>query len=78
MSFNSSVQQLGTGAASLIAGFVVLEGSGGKILRYSWLGYLSILVLLFCAWLGFRVFRTLESGAFTATADETKLKAIPE
>ena len=78
MSFNSSVQQLGTGAASLIAGFVVLEGSGGKILRYSWLGYLSILVLLFCAWLGFRVFRTLESGAFTATADETELKAIPE
>ena len=56
MSFNSSVQQLGTGAASLIAGFIVLEGEGGKILRYSWLGYLSVAVLLMCAWLGYKIF----------------------
>jgi predicted MFS family arabinose efflux permease len=56
MSFNSSVQQLGTGAASLVAGFIVLEGEGGKILRYSWLGYLSIGVLLICAWLGYKIF----------------------
>jgi len=56
MSFNSSVQQLGTGAASLIAGFIVLEGEGGKILRYSWLGYLSMVVLLLCAWLGYKIF----------------------
>ncbi len=63
MSFNSSVQQLGTGAASLVAGFIVLEGSGGKILRYPWLGYLSILVLLVCAWLGYRIFRAKEAVA---------------
>lgn len=56
MSFNSSLQQLGTGAASLIAGFIVLEGEGGKILRYSWLGYLSILVLLICVGLGYKIF----------------------
>jgi len=56
MSFNSSVQQLGTGTASLIAGFIVLEGEGGKILRYSWLGYLSVAVLLMCAWLGYKIF----------------------
>ncbi|MDQ3279507.1 MAG: MFS transporter, partial [Bacteroidota bacterium] len=43
MSFNSCVQQLGTGAASLIAGLMVTQGTGGKILRYSWLGYLSIM-----------------------------------
>jgi MFS transporter, DHA1 family, inner membrane transport protein len=63
MSYNSSVQQLGTGAASLIAGFVVLEGAGGKILRYAWLGYLSIAVLLFCAWIGHRIFRPQEITA---------------
>lgn len=58
MSFNSSVQQLGTGAASLVAGFIVLEGEGGKILRYSWLGYLSIIALLLCAFLGYKIFKT--------------------
>lgn len=66
MSFNSSVQQLGTGAASLIAGWIVIEGNGGKILHYSWLGYLSVIVLLVCAWLGLQVFRAQEqtkSGA---------------
>lgn len=63
MSFNSSVQQLGTGAASLISGFVVLEGEGGRILRYSWLGYLSILVLLICSWLGYKIFRNQEIKA---------------
>lgn len=62
MSFNSSVQQLGTGTASLVAGFIVLEGAGGKILRYSWLGYLSIAVLLICAWLGYKVFRAQETN----------------
>ncbi len=60
MSFNSSVQQLGTGAASLAAGFIVLEGEGGKILHYPWLGYLSILILLICAFLGYRIFNAKE------------------
>jgi predicted MFS family arabinose efflux permease len=36
--FNSSIQQAGTGLASLIAGFVVEEGEGGKIIHYFWLG----------------------------------------
>lgn len=62
MSFNSSVQQLGTGVASLVAGFIVLEGQGGKILRYSWLGYLSIAVLLICAWLGYKIFGKQAKG----------------
>jgi predicted MFS family arabinose efflux permease len=57
MSFNSSIQQLGTSAASLIAGAIVLKGEGGKILRYDWLGYLSIGILLICAWLGQRIFK---------------------
>ena len=60
MSFNSSVQQMGTGASSLIAGFIVIEGAGGKILRYSWLGYLSVVLLLFCSWLGYKIFGVQE------------------
>lgn len=60
MSFNSSVQQLGTAAASLIAGFMVIGGSDGKILRYEWLGYLSVFILLICAWLGYKIFKIPE------------------
>jgi len=46
MSFNGCVQQLGTGMASVIAGFVVIKNSAGKLERYNWVGYISIVVLL--------------------------------
>src|SRR5215203_2418553 len=46
MSFNSSIQQLGTSAASLLAGLIVVNGSGGEIYHYNWLGYLSVMILL--------------------------------
>jgi predicted MFS family arabinose efflux permease len=60
-SFNSSLQQLGSGLAALMAGFIVSKESGtGRLLHYEWVGYLSILTLLFCAYLGYRNFRYLE------------------
>lgn len=46
MSFNGSVQQLGTSLASLIAGFVIIKGADNKIQHYDWTGYLSILFLV--------------------------------
>jgi len=62
MSFNSSIQQLGTASASLLAGVVVLSGEGGKILRYEWLGYLSVVVLLCCVLLGRKIFKGEEAA----------------
>lgn len=44
--FNSSIQQAGTGLASLLAGFVVVQGDGGKIMNYFWLGIISVFALL--------------------------------
>ncbi|MFN2458410.1 MAG: MFS transporter [Chitinophagaceae bacterium] len=64
MSFNGSVQQLGTAMASLIAGFIVTSGTGGKIYRYEWLGYLSIGILLICVFLGYKIFKSSEQVAF--------------
>lgn len=62
-SFNSSVQQLGSGLAALVAGFIVSkEPETGKLLHYNWVGYLSIVVLLFCVYLGYSNFRYLEKG----------------
>ncbi len=45
MSFNGCVQQLGTGIAALAAGLIVLQDKSGKIHRYEWIGYLSVVVL---------------------------------
>lgn len=56
MSFNSSVQQLGTAAASFIAGMIVIKGGDGKIQHYNWLGYLSIVILVICFFLARRLF----------------------
>ncbi|HEX2847020.1 MAG TPA: MFS transporter [Chitinophagaceae bacterium] len=60
MSFNGCVQQIGTGLASLIAGFVVYDDHGGKIYRYEWLGYLSIVVLIATIVLAQMIFRKVD------------------
>ena len=57
MSFNSSIQQLGTTIASLVAGFVVVKLPDGKIHHYDWVGYLSMVVLLGCVGLAIRLFK---------------------
>lgn len=73
MSFNSSVQQLGTAIASFIAGFVVIKDSTGKLHGYERVGYLSILVLLLGLLLGRYLFARMDK--------QTKLiipESIPE
>jgi predicted MFS family arabinose efflux permease len=57
MSLNSSIQHLGTGAAALIAGYIVTKEENGRLLRYEWVGYLSVLVLLAGFFLGRYLFR---------------------
>ncbi|HNJ58730.1 MAG TPA: MFS transporter, partial [Chitinophagaceae bacterium] len=57
MSFNSSVQQLGTSIASLVAGVIVIKENDGKLHHYKWLGYLSVVVLLACLFLGRYIFK---------------------
>ncbi|RPD51965.1 MFS transporter [Paracnuella aquatica] len=57
MSFNSSIQQLGTSAASLVAGLIVAKGTNGRILHYNWVGYLSIAVLMTTVIIGLRTFK---------------------
>jgi predicted MFS family arabinose efflux permease len=52
MSFNSSVQQLGTAIASFTAGFIVIVDGTGKLHHYEWVGYLSVFVLLLALLLG--------------------------
>ncbi len=45
-SFNSSMQQMGSGLAALTAGFVVTKNANGSIAHYAWLGILGIAAML--------------------------------
>ncbi|RYF90775.1 MAG: MFS transporter, partial [Chitinophagaceae bacterium] len=69
MSFNGCVQQVGTGLASLIAGFIVYDDHSGKIYRYEWLGYLSIVVLIATIILAQAIFRKIDKKDFTKASD---------
>ncbi len=62
MTFNSSVQQLGTALASFLAGFIVTKDNAGRLQRYEWVGYLSILVLLLGLLLGRFLFGNMDKA----------------
>ena len=55
MSFNSSIQQAAIGIASVIAGYMVQQDAGNKILHYNRVGYLSLLVLGACIYIGYKL-----------------------
>jgi MFS transporter, DHA1 family, inner membrane transport protein len=59
-SFNSSMQQLGSGLAALVSGFIVVKGENGEIEHYNWVGYLSIAVLLTSLFIGRRIFKNID------------------
>ena len=45
-SINSSMIQLGSGAASFVGGLIVQKAANGQLLHYDWVGYLSISVMI--------------------------------
>jgi predicted MFS family arabinose efflux permease len=59
MSFNSSVQQLFVGLASVIAGFIVVKQPDNTILNYAVTGYFSIAVTLCCLYIAYRLNRRM-------------------
>ncbi len=63
MSFNSSVQQLGTSAASFLSGLIVIKGDNGKLLRFDWVGYVSMIVLIISMLMGRKLFGQMDKKA---------------
>lgn len=45
-SINSSMIQLGSGAASFVGGLIVEKASNGTLLHYEWVGYMSIIFMI--------------------------------
>ncbi len=71
MSFNSSFQQMFTGLASLIAGFIVVQGADNKIHHYNWVGYLSIAVVIAAIFIAKAIHtHPLEDKAITTIQEE--------
>jgi MFS transporter, DHA1 family, inner membrane transport protein len=60
-SFNSFVQQIGSGAASLIAGMVVVKNQDQSLSQYEYLGYISFIVLAGSIFLGYYIFKGSEN-----------------
>lgn len=74
MSINGSIQQLGSGLAALVAGFIVTEEKSGRIINYNWVGYLSILVLLISLLYGRMIFRNIDAAAKPGDSEESLLQ----
>jgi len=74
MSVNGSVQQLGSGIASLSAGAIVITEKSGKIYHYNWVGYLSILVLVGSLLLGRYIFKRLDKTEVEVQLENEFLK----
>ena len=55
LSFNSAVQQIAAGLASLIAGLIIGENEGGQLTNFNIVGYLAIFFSLLCIPLARRV-----------------------
>lgn len=76
MSFNGSIQQLGTGLASIVAGAIVIEDKSGKLHRFEWLGYLSMAVLLGSLLLGRMIFRKLDRPKTAEPRPEQQVEVL--
>ncbi len=60
-SFNSFMQQLGTGLASIIAGLVVTKNEVGQLVHYPYLGIISVITLISTVIIGKMVFSIEQS-----------------
>jgi predicted MFS family arabinose efflux permease len=55
LSFNSAVQQLAAGFASLLAGFLIGENELGQLTNFNYVGYLAIFFSILCIPLAWRI-----------------------
>ncbi|MBK7439760.1 MAG: MFS transporter [Saprospiraceae bacterium] len=72
MSFNSSVQQIGTSIASFLSGLIVIQATDSKLLRYDWVGYVSVFVLIGSLMLARWLFKGLDEEVAVSEASLVK------
>ena len=62
MSFNASIQQLGSGAAAMAAGLIIGRAPDGTLTHYGVVGWLAAGCTLLCIWLAHRIRVVGEGG----------------
>lgn len=81
MSFNSSIQQMFVGLASVIVGFIVVRKPDNSIVNYNITGYLSMAVILSCLAIAYFLNKAMTQVATTAqknSAAETTALPVEE
>ena len=77
MSFNSSVQQLFVGFASVLAGLIVVKMPDNKLQHYEVTGYLSIGIILFSIFIATMLHSKLkEKETETAISNNEELAVV--
>jgi len=75
MSVNGSMQQLGQGMASLIAGVIVkTDKASHQLSNYNWVGYLSIAILVVSLLIGNKIFKAIDTPSNIDSEDDQPLK----
>ena len=76
MSVNGSMQQLGQGMASLVAGVIVKTNKAThQLANYNWVGYLSIAVIIVAVIIGNKIFKSIDKAADNPSSDEQPHKS---
>lgn len=70
MNISSSIQQMAVGLASVIAGLIVTKNPDNSINNYDITGYLSIVLILSCLIIGYRLNLALQKKAGTVAKAE--------
>ena len=63
MSFNASIQQLGSGLAAMTAGLIIGRAPDGSLTHYGIVGWLAVGCTLLCIWLAQRISVVGDGGA---------------
>lgn len=59
MSVNSSLQQISGGLASVIAGHIVVEGTGGMLEHFDTIGYVLVVTTFISTFLIYKIHRSI-------------------
>ena len=71
MSVNGSMQHLGQGLASLVAGIIIkTDRDTHQLSNYNWVGYLSIAVLIASVIIGNKIFKSVDKPATSPESDQ--------
>lgn len=78
MSVNSSLQQVAGGVASVLAGLIIVQESGGKLHHFNTLGYVVLFVMVLCAVLMYFINRQVEGSPESRKSPEVGKTESPE